>query len=134
MAKKVDDTVLDAALNIVKNNTTRFVVCDSEPALITNVAAALICEATGITAAADFTAPPNPSNPSDGTSGRKLTVGAAAGKTTGTNAGATRNATHVALCNGTTTLLYVTTCTSQSVSAGATVTIPQWTIQINDPT
>jgi hypothetical protein len=128
MAKAVDDTVLDAALNQIKNNCTRFVVTDSQPANIGAVAAALICEATGITAGTDFT------GPSDGTSGRKLQVGPSAGKTTGINAGATRNATHVNLCNGTTTLLYTTTCTSQSVSAGATVTIPQWTIQINDPT
>jgi hypothetical protein len=130
MAKSVDNTVLDGALNVIKTNCTRFVVCETDPVNIGGVAAALICEATGITSGTDFPG----TNPSDGTSGRKLLVGPVAGKTTGTNAGATRNATHIALCNGTTTLLYVTTCTTQSVAGGATVTIPQWTIQINDPT
>jgi hypothetical protein len=32
MAKKVDDSVLDAALNEIKNNCTRMVVCSAEPA------------------------------------------------------------------------------------------------------
>ena len=43
-------------------------------------------------------------------------------------------ATHVALCliSGT-TLRYVTTCTSQALTAGGTVDVPLWKIQIGDP-
>jgi hypothetical protein len=45
----------------------------------------------------------------------------------------TGTATHVALCDGT-NLLYVTTCTSQALTAANTVNFPSWKIEIADPT
>lgn len=62
------------------------------------------------------------------TSGRKVTMGqksSIAIHTTGT-------ATHIVLM-GTSTLEYGTTCTSQSLTAGGTVTVPAWDVEIADP-
>ena len=43
-------------------------------------------------------------------------------------------ATHIALTLAAgTTLRYMTTCTSQALTAGGTVDIPSWKIQITDP-
>lgn len=65
------------------------------------------------------------------TSGRKVTVAAKSGvlvDVTGT-------ATHVALVRSTdTTVRYVTTCTSQALTAGNTVNIPAYDIEVLDPT
>lgn len=66
-----------------------------------------------------------------GNLGRKLTITAQSGISilhSGT-------ATHIALTLAAgTTLRFVTTCTSQALTAGGTVDIPSWKIQIGDPT
>jgi hypothetical protein len=44
-------------------------------------------------------------------------------------------AAHVALADSVNSkLLYVTTCTSQVLTAANTVTVPAWIIQLADPT
>jgi hypothetical protein len=63
------------------------------------------------------------------TSGRKITTAAKSG----VSVTASGTATHVSLDDGT-TLLYVTTCTSQSLTSGNTVNIPAWKVEIADPT
>ena len=61
--------------------------------------------------------------------GRKVTVAQQSSVTVT----ATGTANHVALCDAT-NLLYVTTCTSQVLSAtGNTITFPAWDIEIADP-
>jgi len=125
MAKKVDNSVLDAALNEIKNNCNLMTVCSAEPA---NYAAANVGGGDFLgdvsMANGDFTI-------ADGdTSGRKVTVGSKSG----VNVDNTGSATHVALLDtGTSTLLYVTTCTTQSLTSGNTVTFPTWDIEIADP-
>lgn len=125
MAKKVDNSVLDAALNEIKNNCNLMTVCSAEPA---NYAAANVGGGDFLgdvsMANGDFTI-------ADGdTSGRKVTVGSKSG----VNVDNTGSATHVALLDtGTSTLLYVTTCTAQSLTSGNTVTFPTWDIEIADP-
>jgi hypothetical protein len=67
----------------------------------------------------------------DDTSGRKLTMTAQSAISI-LHAG---TATHIALCLvSDTTLRYVTTCTSQALTAGGTVDVPAWKINIADPT
>lgn len=125
MAKTVHDDVLDGALNIIKNNCTRQVACSAQPTTFTE-ANATYALADATLATGDFT------NANGDTSGRKTTVAAKSAvliDVTGT-------ATHVALLDVTNSkLLYVTTCTSQAVTANAsnTVNFPAWDIEIADP-
>ena len=125
MAKKVDDTVLDAALNEIKNNSTLMTVCTAEPA---NYTAANVGGANFL---ADVAMAPTDIIVANGdVSGRKATVAAKAGVTvdiTGTG-------THVALLDTVNSvLLYVTTCTSQALTSGSSLTIGTWDVEIADP-
>jgi hypothetical protein len=132
MAKSVHNNVLDAALNYLKNNANRLVVCTDAP----NYAQAQgnfdssgyrLAEKT-ITAS-DFT------GPAEGdTSGRKIAVDAASSMSINGIASGAQNATHVALVKQHATassqaVLYVTTCTSQSNK----VNTPAWDIELRDP-
>jgi hypothetical protein len=119
MAKIVDDSVLDAALNKIKT-ATRQVVCSGQPANFAGISALNLAQVT--MASGDFTL-------ADDTSGRKVTM---ASKSS-VSISATNTATHVSLDDGT-TLLYVTTCTSQALTSGGTLTIPAWKVNIQDPT
>lgn len=121
MAKKVDNSVLDAALQVI-DNATRMVACSAEPANFADIANVDLADATMV-AGTDYTI-------SDGdTSGRKVTVAAKSGITIDTSG----TATHISLDDGA-TLLYVTTCTSQALTAAGTVDFPAWDIEIADPT
>lgn len=127
MAKSVHNDVLDAALNYIKNNATRLVLCDAEPTTFTeaNVTFAL---ADVTIDSSDFT------GPADGTtSGRKITVGAQTGvDVDATDAGGTN---HVALLDVTgTKLLYVTTAPDVAVDSAGTVDFGAWEIEFRDPT
>jgi hypothetical protein len=123
MAKSVHNDVLDAALAEIAT-CTRLVVCSAEPANFAGIAAVALADVT-LTAGlgnGDYTA-------ADGdTSGRKVTVAQQASITVD----ASGTATHVTLDDGT-TLLYVTTCTSQALTSGNTVTVPAFDIEIRDP-
>ena len=126
MAKSVHDDVLDGALNILKNNCTRITVCSTQPTTYTegNTTYAL---ADVTVDSADFT------NANGDTSGRKTTIGAQSGVLIDTSG----TAEHVALLDvANSKLLYVTTCTSQGLTANGsnTVNIPAFDIEIADPT
>lgn len=125
MGKLVDDTVLDGALNVIKNGTTQISVCADTPTTYSQATTAgtFRLALKGSLTSGDF------SGPADDTSGRKLTTVAHSAITV-SNSG---TATHVCLCSAA-ALLYVTTCTSQALTAGNTVTIPAWKINIPDPT
>lgn len=122
MAKSVHNDVLDGALNIIKNNVTTMTLCSQEPttrteAITTYALADIAIDSTDVTVA-------------DGdTNGRKATVAAQNGVTVDANG----TGTHIALVDGT-RLLYVTTCTSQVVTAGNTVNFPAWDVELADPT
>ena len=128
MAKAAEDAFIDGSLNVLKTTATRMVVCSAQPtgsspptlAQINSVALASVVMANG-----DYTIA------NGDTSGRKVTMSAKSGIPV-TGAG-TQNATHISLDNGT-SMLYVTTCTSQSVTNGNTVNVPLWKIEIADPT
>ena len=119
MAKAVSDDVLDAALTEIATSTTQ-TVCSAEPANYAGIAAVTLAEST--VAGGDFTI-------ADGTtSGRKTTVAEQAA----VSITASGDATHVALDDGT-TLQYVTTAPTQTLTSGGTVTVAAWEIEIADP-
>lgn len=124
MAKFVADAVLEAALNKIAT-ATRLVVCSGQPANFAGIAAVALADVT-MTAGAgngDYTI-------ADGdVSGRKLTVLAQ----TGVPVDSSGTATHIALDDGT-TLLHVTTCTSQVLTAGNTVNTPAYDAEFADVT
>lgn len=125
MGKFANDDVMDGALNVIKNNVTRQVACSAQPTTYT--------EANATYAIADVTLSSSDFTLANGdTSGRKVTTAAKSGvliDTTGT-------ATHVALLDvANTKLIYVTTCTSQALTANGSnvVNFPSYDIEILDP-
>ena len=120
MAKKQIDAMLDAGLDYVSTNANEYYACTSEPAdRAAAIAASVIASQT----------PSYSANADGDTSGRKKTVQAA----NGISISSSGTVTHLALCSGT-TLIYVTTTTSQAVSSGGTLNIPAWDIEIADVT
>lgn len=126
MAKSAHDDVMDGALNIIKNNVTRMVACSAQPTTYT--------EGNATYALADVTMASGDFTLANGdTSGRKATVAAKSGVLIDTSG----TANHVALLDVINSkLLYVTTCTSQALTANGsnTVNFPAWDIEIGDPT
>jgi len=124
MAKFTADEVLDAPLTKVAT-CTRMVVTSAQPANFAGIAAVALADVT-LTAGngnGDYVIA------NGDTSGRKLTVGAQ----TGVNVDSNGTATHVCLDDGA-TLLSVTTCTSQVLTAGNTVDVPAYDLEFADVT
>lgn len=124
MAKSVHNDVLDAALDEIAT-CDRLDVCSTQPTNLT--------EATSTYSLADVTLTAGDGNGdytiADGdASGRKLTVAEQADITVDADG----TAQHIALSDGA-SLLYVTTCTSQALTTGNTVTVPAFDIEIADP-
>ena len=125
MAKIVHDDVLDGALNILNNNVTRQVACSAQPTTFTE-ANATYALADVTLASGDFT------NANGDTNGRKTTIAAKSSVLIDTSG----SATHIALLDVTNSKLsYVTTCTTQALTANGsnTVNFPAWDIEIADP-
>ena len=126
MAKFTPDAVLDQIADYIIANATRLVVCSTQPTTYT--------EANATFALADVTIDSGDFTKANGdVSGRKVTVAAQ----NGVLIDASGTALHVALLNVSgTELLYVTTCTSQALTANGsnTVNVPAWDIEIADPT
>ena len=120
MPKFVPDAVIDLLLAGVSTATLMSVTSDvGTPANLTNT----LADAT--MASGDFTI-------ADDTSGRKVTIATKTNVPIDGLAGS-NNALHVVLSlSG--TILDVTTCTSQSLTNGGTVTFPAWTHSVADPT
>ncbi len=121
MAKTLDDTVLDGAINII-NDGTILTVCNAQPttrteAVTTYKLADVVIDNTDFTTA------------NGDTNGRKVTVATQAAFVVDTSG----TATYIAICDGT-TLLLVTTCTSQALKAANTVTTPAFDCEFADPT
>jgi hypothetical protein len=123
MAKTLDDTVIDASLNVVKNGATQMAICSAQPMNYAEATATyMLALKTGLTAGS-FIGPVNGTS-----SGRKLTKTAETGISV-TNGG---GAAFVALCSGS-VLLLVDTCTPQVLTAGNTVNTPAFEWEIADP-
>lgn len=124
MAKSVNSAVLDLALNDVKTNGNKMVVCSSQPTTYAEANATYML-ANVTMASGDYTLA------AGDTSGRKVTTASKTGITI-SNSG---TATHVAIIDTVNSVLkLVTTCTSQALSTGGTVDVPAWKWEINNPT
>lgn len=124
MAKSVATAVLDLALNDIKNNANKMVVCTSQPTTYTEANTTYKLAEVAM-ASGDYTLA------AGDTSGRKVTMAAKSGLSILSNG----TAQHVALINtGDSSLKLVTTCTSQALSTGGTVDVPSWKYEINNPT
>lgn len=122
MAKVAPDAMIDASLDYVAG-CDLMIVCSAEPSSYAD-ATTVVDLADVAMAGGDFTK-------ANDTSGRKVTMGAKSAVPIDHSG----TATHIALCkSGDTTLRYVTTCTSQALTAGGTVDFPAWKINIADPT
>jgi hypothetical protein len=126
MAKWASDSVMDAALSFI-DDCTLLTVCSAQPTTYAEASSTYKLADIVLTAGdgnGDYTIA------NGDVSGRKISVLQQSNidiDTSGT-------ATHVALCvSGSSTLVYVTTCTSQALTSGGTVTVPQWKIEITDP-
>jgi len=123
MAKTISDLVLDGALDITATGTIMH-ICSSEPA---NRAAAVSASlADVVLTAGDGNGDYVIAN--GDTSGRKITISQQASMPID----ATGTATHVTISDAS-NLLLVTTCTSQALTSGGTVTVPAFDQEIADP-
>lgn len=125
MAKTVHNDILDAALNLLKNQVTHITCCSALPASYASAVGGDKLAWTTISAA-DFT------GPEDGTSGRKITVGQKADVAVS----ATGDASVICLVDSSGSRILYTTLVSgsQTITDGNTMTFNTWAIQINDPT
>ena len=125
MGKATTNTVLDAALALLKSSADAVQVCTSEPTTYAE-ANSTYNLATGAITSADWT------GPADDASGRKLTFDGK-GSISVTSSG---SAQHVAWTKASGSLLYcITTCSAQSLTSGNSVTVPgSIVIAIADPT
>lgn len=125
MAKSANDLIMDAGLDVIAT-ATRMIACSAQPTTFT--------EANATYALADVTMAGGDFTKANGdTSGRKVTMAAKSGVLID----ASGTANHVALVRvSDSTLLYVTTCTSQALTANGTNTVnfPAWKVEIGDPT
>lgn len=120
MSKWANDSVMDAALDVIDNGVT-LSVCSAQPTNRTEAITTYKLASTTVDSG-DF-------SKIDGSpSGRALVISEQQNLTVDT----TGTATHLALCDGT-DLLYVTTCVPQLLNSTNTITIPSWNITISDP-
>jgi len=121
MAKFVPDATLDSMLGII-SAANKVIICSTQPTTYT--------EANSTYSLGSATSPSFSAADGD-TSGRKITMA----QKTGVSITSSGTAAHIALVNtGTTTLLAVTTCTSQAVTSGNTATINAFKYELGDVT
>ena len=123
MAKSIHNDVLDAALEYIESTGDEINVCSAQPTTYAEAHTTYMLAQHTMTSA-DYTV-------GDGdSSGRKVAVAQQADITI-TNSG---TATHVAITDtGESKLLLVTTCTSQALTSGNTVTVPSFDDELSDP-
>jgi hypothetical protein len=126
MAIFAPDATLNGMLGYIADNCTRVTICSTQPTTYTEANATYALADVTVTAGngnGDFTI-------ADGdTSGRKLTLLQQTGVTVDSNG----SAQHIALLNvAGSALLAVTTCTSQTVTAGNTATINAFDLELRD--
>jgi len=118
MAKKIDDSVLDAALDKIATGT-HLVFCSAEPANYAGISAVTLASVT--IDSGDYTK-------ANDTSGRKITVAAQTGITPSANG----TVTHAVIDDGT-TLLACSTTTSQAVVTTDTIDTAAIVFNVKDP-
>jgi hypothetical protein len=116
MAKACSDAYMDAMLALIDDATTLH-VCSGQPANFAGIAAVTLADVT-LTAGA-------------GNGDYTLANGDTVAQQSSVPIDSSGTATHVVLTDGTN--IYVTTCTSQALTSGGTVTVPAWDIEVADP-
>lgn len=124
MAKAANSNFIDGAFNYIKNSadTITYTLCSAQPTTRAEAVTTFMLGSTTLNKATELTLA------AGDTSGRKMTVSAKAGMPV-TNTG---TGNHVAICDAT-NVLFVTTCTSQAVSAGGTADVGSWKDEIAAP-
>ena len=123
MAGYVIDAAMDAELDYLKNNITERYICTGTPTTRAEAITNALATMTGLSAS-NFAALAN-----GDTSGRKMHVASQSGL----SVSVTGTAAHVALTGSTgSTLLIVTTCTTQALTTGNTVNVPAFDQEILD--
>lgn len=124
MAKWAADVVMDGALDVIAGSTIMH-ACSAQPTTWADLATYTL--ANVVMAPADFAKAQGDA----GVGTRKVTVA----QKTGVSVTGNGTATHVALGKTTGSVLnYVTTCTSQALTSGNTMTFNAWKVEIGAPT
>lgn len=124
MGKVAPDATIDSMFDYI-DQCDLMTVCNAEPTTYTEATSTFKLADVALTPDTDFT------KANGDTNGRKVTIAAKSAVPVDTSG----TATHVAIVRSTgTTLRYVTTCTSQALTAGNTINIPAWDIEVADPT
>lgn len=123
MARYAPNSFYSGAFNTIKNgNARRILVLSSEVTVYANLAAATLAE--------EEITDSEMNEASGAVSGRRLVIDQMADL----DITASGDATHVAIVDDDDdAVLYITTCTSQALTNGGTVTIPSWSIEIRAP-
>ena len=124
MAKAASSIVLNGSLDILRLQATKMTACAGQPANSCQASSANMLASVALTTASDIAL--------SGASSRIGTVAAKSGVTI-TNTGV---ADHIAIFSTVTAsslVLFVTTCSSQSLSSGGTVDFPAWTVSLEQP-
>jgi hypothetical protein len=131
VGKWSNDGVMDAALSYVKTNGKKMYVCTTAISSASVPNYTKITVSAALTGAISMASLASVSLAAGDTSGRKLTVPQAASVAVTASGTAAR----ICLVNsaGSGTVTYITTCTSQSLTSGNTVTIPSFDIEVRDP-
>jgi len=123
MAKYLPDATIDGMLAWIRERITIVTVCSTQPTSYAEATSTYkLADNNGLTST-DLTLG------NGDTSGRKITLSEQAGVAVDTSG----TAAHVAWCGTSgSTLLLVTTCTTQALTTGNTVTIPVHDFEIRD--
>lgn len=123
MAKFLPDTIIDGMLAYIRERITGLSVCSTQPTTYAEATSTYMLATTNGLTSTDLAL-------GDGdTSGRKISMPENAGVSV-SNSG---TAAHVAWWGSSgSTLLLVTTCTTQALTTGNTVTIPTHDFEIRD--
>ena len=121
MAKNMTNAMYDGGLTKM-NTCTRVTVLSGEPTTMADITTNMKLATVAMTSGTDYTLA------AGDVSGRKSTTAAKSS----VSITASGTATHVAIDDGTDWI--VTTCTSQALTSGGTVTIPAWKREINAAT
>lgn len=127
MGKVIPNAVFDAALDNIADNANELCVCSQEPASYTEAHATYKLASVAMTVGdgnGDYTIQEGQ------TSGRRITVAEQAN----ISISASGDATHVVLTDTVNQLIkQVTTCSTQALTAGGTVTVPSYNWELRDP-
>jgi hypothetical protein len=123
MAKYINPSVLDLALNDIKTNANKLVLCSTQPTTYAEANATYKLGEVAM-ASGDYTLA------NGDTSGRKITVAAK----TGVPVSSSGTVTHVALVDTTNSILkFVTTTASTAVASGGTCDVGTFKDEIQAP-